>query len=78
MSDIQQFEYKTITHLVKRTLFSKRKSATQTNDLETQLDQLGKIGWELTGQFTQEYSGFTDKVVFIFKRPLLAFSDEEE
>lgn len=78
MSTIQQFEYKTITHTVKRTLFSKRKVATQTKDLETELDQLGKVGWELTGQFTQEYNGFTDKVVFIFKRPLLTFFDEEE
>lgn len=78
MADIQQFEYKTITHTVKRTLFSKRKSATQTKDLEAELDQLGKIGWELTGQFTQAYNGFTDKVVFIFKRPLLSFGNDEE
>lgn len=78
MAYIQQFEYKTITHTVKRTLFSKRKYTTETSDLEAELDQLGKIGWELTGQFTQVYNGFTDKVVFIFKRPLLTFSDDEE
>lgn len=77
MSSIQQFEYKTITHTVKRTLFSKRKSATSANDLENQLNELAKFGWELTGQFTQEYNGFTEKIVFIFKRPLLAFEEEE-
>jgi hypothetical protein len=78
MAYIQQFEYKTITHTVKRTLFSQRKQATQTKDLEAELDQLGKVGWELTGQFTQAYNGFTDKVVFIFKRPLLTFDNDEE
>ncbi len=78
MSDIQQFEYKTITHTVKRSLFSERKKAKKTSALEAQLDELGRMGWELSGQFTQEYNGFTDKVVFIFKRPLLSIGDEEE
>lgn len=77
MADIQQFEYKTITHTIKKGLFSNRKKKNKTNKLEKELDQLGKIGWELTGQFTQEYNGFTDKVVFIFKRPLLSFEEEE-
>jgi hypothetical protein len=80
MSDTQQFEYKTITHSVKRFLFSERKKKKSTRDLETQLNQLGQFGWELTGQFTQQTNGFTEKVVLVLKRPITANTswDEEE
>lgn len=66
---MQQFEYKTFHVPLKNTLFSKRQDLDM-ELIEDELNLLGKIGWELTTQFTRQKNGFSQYAVLIFKRPI--------
>ncbi|MBL4650493.1 MAG: DUF4177 domain-containing protein [Aureispira sp.] len=67
---MQQFEYKTFNILLKNALFSKKQDL-DIESIEDELNLMGKVGWELTTQFTRQKNGFSQYAVLIFKRPIL-------
>jgi len=67
---MQQFEYKTFNIPLKNTLFSKKKDL-NIESIEDELNLMGKMGWELTTQFTRQQNGFSQYAVLIFKRPIV-------
>ena len=66
---MQQYEYKTLTVPFEIGLFSKKEDL-DLNDIEEELNLMGKKGWELTTQITRLKNGFSQYAVLLFKRPL--------
>jgi hypothetical protein len=66
---MQQFEYKTHTVPFKIGLFSKKEDL-ELEDIEDELNLMGKKGWELCSQITRLKNGFSQYAVLIFKRPV--------
>lgn len=75
------FEYRTLSYPLKRGLLSQHKGIDK-KTLTEQLNKLGRDGWELTGQITEQANGFSRRAVFVLKRALPAelegHQDEEE
>lgn len=67
---MQQFEYKTFNIPLKNALFSKKQNL-DIRSIEDELNLMGKMGWELTTQFTRQKNGFSQHAVLIFKRPIV-------
>lgn len=74
---MQQFEYKTFTIPLKNALFSKKQDINLGN-IEEELNLLGKMGWELTSQFTRQKNGFSQYAVLILKRPIIRPSSKNQ
>lgn len=66
---MQQFEYKTLTVPFKIGLFSKKEDL-NLDEIEDQLNLMGKKGWELCSQITRQKNGFSQYAMLIFKRPI--------
>jgi hypothetical protein len=64
---MQQFEYKTFNIPLKNALFSKKQDL-DIATIEDELNLMGKMGWELTTQFTRQKNGFSQYAVLVFKR----------
>ncbi|WMX17339.1 MULTISPECIES: DUF4177 domain-containing protein [unclassified Aureispira] len=74
---MQQFEYKTLTVPLKSTLFSK-KIDLDMELIEDELNLLGRMGWELTTQFTRQKNGFSQYAVLILKRPIVLHASKNK
>ena len=63
---MKKFEYEVLT--IKFGVFDKRKFAE--DELNKQLNEMGKDGWELVTSIKAQYGGSTNEVSLIFKREL--------
>lgn len=74
---MQQFEYKTVPVPLKNALFSKKQDL-DLESIEDELNLLGRMGWELTTQFTRQKNGFSQYALLIFKRPIVPHTSKNK
>ncbi len=63
---MKQFEYKTLEFEPKGKWFKSIKM--DSSELEVQLNDMGKNGWELVNSINHSIEGNTAKVIMLFKR----------
>lgn len=62
-----QYEYKTLEFATPSTW---KTIKVNSEELEAQLNELGRQGWELTTSLDTNIYGYTQKVILILKRPV--------